>query len=214
MRRRYLAVLCLLCLCSGARAAERAGNTVLLSIGYFTSVGERTEFAVPYIEPTWPSDDVTLGVTTEGPALWKSLYPLVDLKWRFGNRYAVESYDRYVDAHGVILTGGLGYSVPVWQATLRVEGTAGYSWETVDVHYGGSGLEPLALDNDQMKWTLGASLACPFANRVTAFAGYDFLFGSTSTLEGAFKNGRTYHLETADLHGTVFLGFATKFGAQ
>jgi hypothetical protein len=168
MRRCYLAVLCLLCLCNSARAAERAGNTVLLSIGYFMSVNERTEFAVQYIEPTWPSDDVTLGLTTEGPAFWKALYPLVDLKWRLSDRYDVESYSRSIDAHGVIVAGGIGYSFPVWQATLRLKGAAGYSWETVDVHYGGSRLEPLAIDNDQMKWILGAALACPFADRVEA----------------------------------------------
>jgi hypothetical protein len=187
----------------------------LLSIGYFMPVGENTQFAVQWIDPTWPSDDVTLGLTAEGPALWKSLYPLVDLKWRYGNRYNDgEGYSRYIDAHGVILTGGLGYSFPVWQAVLRLKGTAGYSWETFDVHYDASGLEPLAIDNDQMKWILGASVACPFADRVTAFAGYDFVFGSTTTFEGAFKNGRPYRLETADLHGTMFLGFAAKFGAQ
>jgi len=196
-------------------AAEPAGRSVLLDVGYFLGLGDPTTVSVQGTGRTHASDDVTLGLGVEGPTLWKSLYPFLEVQWRFGDRYSTDDY--YVgriDAKGTILGAGLGYGFTAWQATLRLTGAVGYSWETLDVDYDPLGVEPLEIGNDGSAWLLGASLAFPFAARVNALGSYELVFRSSETIDGSYENGRTYHVETAGISGVVSIGLLIGLGSR
>lgn len=200
---------------SPAAAAAPAGNAISITVGYLGAWKEHNNFFVEGSSTTFASDNKFLGAMAEGPALWKSIYPVVAAKWLIDNRYDTNLYENHLSTSGVLVCGGLGYGFRAWQSTLRIHAAVGYWWETVDVDFTGlSGGGAFKINNDDTTFLLGASLAFPFANRVNALMSCEFVARGESTYSGSFESGRDYRLETNGEFSTVSIGLLVQLTAR
>jgi hypothetical protein len=205
---------------SRLEAAEPAGKSVSVTVGYLTTLGDQPNtIFVQGVYPTWSSDNIFLGLSAEGPTFWGSLYPLASIKWMFRNRYGDKPQYRHIDTHGILLGGGFGYGLDAWQATLRLEALGGYWWEDIEVNYDEdtavfTGVAPFEVDNDEPAIMLAASLAFPFANRVEAMIHSELVMRPEETINGTLENGRWYRIETHGIYGTISVGLNVALGSE
>ena len=184
-------------------------SSVVLSVGYFGGLGDPTTVWVEGSTTIHASEDVTIAADLEGPNVWRSLYPIVGVRWRFGDRYPEENIEySYIDATGYIADAGVGYGLRIWQSILRLRGAVGYSWETLAVDYAPMGLERIEVDNDGAAWLFDVLLTFPFAGRVNALVAYEIVLRSAETIDGSYSNGRQYEIETSGVSEMLSIGLA------
>jgi len=201
---------------TSALAAAQAGRAVSLSIGYLEALNKHDSFYIQGATAVNSADNMFLGIVTEGPPVWKSLYPLVVAKWMMHNRYERYHINNRINTEGFLLGAGFGYGFDAWESTVRLQAVAGYWWETVQADF--RDLFPDAqvfeINNNEPTVSLGGSLAFPFAGRVNALFSCELVARDKKEVMGYFPNGRWYRLETNSISGTVSVGFVAGFGPR
>lgn len=194
-----------------ARAAEPAGRSIGITVGYLSALNEHTNIFAQGLTTSFASDNIFIGGFAEAPVFWKEMYPFVVAKWMLDNRYEHdEDITQYFYQRGFLAGVGLGYGVRAWEATLRLEAAGGYWWEQLSVDYTNFGLDAFKKDNDQLALWLGTSLAFPFSGRVNALVSAEFMFRDEVVIEGEIGHGRSYRIETSGTYGTISIGLAAR----